>query len=105
MKCLVSLITELCLNPCCKLGNAAFWERLLFGRCPAEVDGECQPFRSVQPFLTQLFGPSRSVELIEIRPRASRKSKSDARIAVFAVKTSESFSRVEDAPKTDHSIE
>jgi hypothetical protein len=106
MKCLDSLIAELCLSPCCKLGNAAFWERLLLGRCPAKLDDESQTFRFNGRFLTHLSGPCGNVELIEILRRgACRKSKNEARIGAFAVRTSDSFTRVEHAPKTDHSIE
>ena len=106
MKCLESLITELCLNPCCKLGNAAFWERLLFGRSGAKLDDESEAFRFAQPFLTHSSGSCGNVELIEIRTRrASRKSKSDGRVAVFAVKTFDPFPRVEHAPKKEQSIE
>src|SRR6516225_295477 len=104
MKCLDSLITEMCMRPCCKLGNAAFWETLLLGRFPAKLDDESQAFRFAGRFLTHSSGTCGNVELIEIRRRrACRKSKNEARIAAFAVRTSDSFTRVEHAPKTDHS--
>jgi hypothetical protein len=88
MKWLNSIISEFCVNRCCKLGNSAFWEKLIFGRRP--VIGLEEP-----PYTERVFAPSsvlrNDIELIEIRKRsASNDRGSRARIAILAVKAADS---------------
>lgn len=86
MKWFESVIIELCLRPCSKLGNSAFWERLLFGRRPLHMQNRFEAFLS-----TKKFDTDDNIEWIEIRTRdASCDSRNRARIAVLAVKAADS---------------
>jgi hypothetical protein len=86
MKWLQSLIAPLCLRSCCKLGNSAFWERLLLGRTVG-TQNRLQEVIHSRRFAGYRSGRGSNSELIEIRTKsASSERRGSARIVALAVK-------------------
>ena len=86
MNWLQFLFAPLCLRPCCKLGDSAFWERLLFGRTAGTQVRLHEVIHSPRVAGSH-SGRGSNAELIEIRTRdALAERRGRARIVALAVK-------------------
>jgi len=98
MNWLQSLFAPLCLRPCCKLGNSAFWERVLFGRIAGT---QVRLHEMLIPRVAGYHsGCGSNAELIEIRTRdASAERRGRARIVALVVKPVDPLRGGDDAPE------